>query len=950
MGKSSILHRLIISCVAVWTMVLALDVSCFADTLKAQKGTALIIGQTNYLNLTPLPNPASDARALDEILRALGFETTVVTDLNQRKLARAIANFAEDAEGSDVAVVYYSGHGIEAGGDNWLIPVDSDVSSLNEADRKLVSLSGLVAELSSRVPLIIVFLDACRSNPFPPGSTFVQANGSAFPVSQTGLGGARGVSESVVAGSPDRGLGTLIGFAAEPGQAALDGPAGSNSPYAAALHRHLSAMAGAEIGVVMRMVTQEVYLKTKGQQRPWVNETLTRLVYLGKSAQPPADDEAHILTERRQLLLSITDLSAGQRWQVESAARTAGVPMDALYGLLRSLGSAIPSGSDELEKLLNSEAERVKDLLSSHRALESGDVEILRLEALAGRALEDGALDAYVAFWEQAKTRFLAISENLDATEERLRARRLEGGEVLAGTAAAHELKANYLPAAGNYALAYAQVAKWDDAKAWEYKRREADAWLFQGDEKGDNAALTKAIATFGEALSIAPRETAPARWAWTMNNLGNALLISGTRGADTRDIDRAITAYLAALEERPRHKAPKLWAKTQNNLAIAYADLAERSGDSALLDRAIESYRAALTETSRSEEPLEWAAMMNNLGDALTAKGGDNLEAAVAAHRAALTERPRERLPLLWAASQQNIGNALHALGQARGDGKIILEGIAAIEMALQVVQRAGLPLRWAGLQYNLGNAYGHLGELETGTANLLTSVAFYRAALAEESFERSPLSWAKTQYMLGQQLWQLGERTSDPLSMKQSVQATRKSLRFYTRTKNPADWAITVYFLGIRQHRLGNLTQDTAAMTEAVELLHQSLEFYTRQRDPKEWAETRASYADALTDLGFSAGRVEQLKDAFAAYESLLAVQTKVDMPVAWASVQMRMGVALFYVSLLQNIAAPALEGRKHLAAAAEVFAAEGKPKSAAAATSIIANVDNFIGKLPP
>ena len=60
----------------------------------------------------------------------------------------------------------------------------------------------------------------------------------------------------------------MIGFAAEPGRPALDGENGGNSPYAAALLRHLSAMKGEEFGTVMRMVTEEVYLNTKTRSGP----------------------------------------------------------------------------------------------------------------------------------------------------------------------------------------------------------------------------------------------------------------------------------------------------------------------------------------------------------------------------------------------------------------------------------------------------------------------------------------------------------------------------------------------------------------------------------------------------------------------------------------------------------------------------------------------------------
>ena len=99
MRKAALLHLLIVPCVLGWILAVAISVACQAETAKPPKGMALVIGQANYLSLKPLPNPENDARAMDEILRALGFETTVAIDLNQRKLARAIANFTEDAEG-----------------------------------------------------------------------------------------------------------------------------------------------------------------------------------------------------------------------------------------------------------------------------------------------------------------------------------------------------------------------------------------------------------------------------------------------------------------------------------------------------------------------------------------------------------------------------------------------------------------------------------------------------------------------------------------------------------------------------------------------------------------------------------------------------------------------------------------------------------------------------------
>ncbi len=932
----------------VWMLSMPAAAPLTAEIAKVQKGVALVIGQSNYGHLPKLPNPANDARQMDDMLRGLGFQTTVATDLDSRKLARALSNFTEDAEGADVAIVYYSGHGIEAGGENWLLPINADIAGLDQAERQLASLSELIAGLNATVPLTLVFLDACRSNPFPPGAMLTTSKGESLAVTAAGLGNPRGVAASGGT-SVAAGFGTLVGFAAEPGRAALDGAPGGNSPYAAALIRHLSAMDGSEVGIVMRMVTEEVYLKTHGLQRPWVNETLTRLVHLGASRVADGD-AGRILGERRQLLVTITALSATQRQQVEAAARTADVPMDALYGLLRSLGARLPDDPFELDNILTAEAARVKQLLQSQNALRSQDPEITRLAGLARQALEDGALDAYLSFWQQAKDRVSVVAASLDETEENLRARRIEVGDVLANTAAAHELKADHVSAAQNYALAFDQVVKWDDEKAWEYKRREADAWLSQGDERADDAAVAKSVAIFAQALLLAPRQTAPARWAWTQNNLGNALLVRSRSDAGTGDLKLAIAAYQAAIEERPRKRDPRLWAKTQNNLAVAYAEIAERTGDPQLLNNAIAAYRAALSETPRAEDPLVWATLMSNLGTAFERQGGPALEEAVAAHRSALDERPRSRLPLLWAASQENIGNALASLGKARADAAMIADGIAAYRLALEVVTREALPLRWAGIHYNLGNALGDLGEMEASAAYLAESVVSYQLALAEETFERTPQTWAKTQYMLGQSLWLLGERKADATVMRMAVEAYLQSLRYYTRERNAADWAVTEYEIGTRLRRLGSLLQDTGVMGDAVGHLRQAISFYTRERNAADWADTAFILAGALADYAFVVGDHAHLQEAIATYRAVLEVRTREASPSDWAGLQVNLGSALYYAAVIAGDADLAREGRAAVAAAAEVYEQQGKASAVQAAKALIATIDAFIAGLVP
>ena len=138
-----------------------------AEEGKPLKGVALIIGNGDYEHLPALANPANDARAIEELFDALGFDTSVVADRDARQLKRDLEGFAEDAEGADVALLYYSGHGIEAGGENYLVPVDADMTALDAAAERLVPLSAFIDKLKATVPVTIVLLDACRNNPFP---------------------------------------------------------------------------------------------------------------------------------------------------------------------------------------------------------------------------------------------------------------------------------------------------------------------------------------------------------------------------------------------------------------------------------------------------------------------------------------------------------------------------------------------------------------------------------------------------------------------------------------------------------------------------------------------------------------------------------------------------------------------------------------------------------------
>ena len=240
--------------------VLILLAGAAAADDKPLRGVALVIGQSDYTGTLPkLANPKNDATAMGDLLGKLGFQVTSAFDDDRSKLADQLTQFEATAKDADVALVYYSGHGIEAGGVNYLVPTDADLSSPSKAGATLLPVTDLLDDLAKTVPVTIVLLDACRSDAFPAG-TMIQPPDASAPIEAqaTGLGELRGPAPIAKPGVPADNLGMVIGFAASPGQPALDGaPGDQNSPYAAALLKHLAA-GGYSFGDVMTMVSSSL--------------------------------------------------------------------------------------------------------------------------------------------------------------------------------------------------------------------------------------------------------------------------------------------------------------------------------------------------------------------------------------------------------------------------------------------------------------------------------------------------------------------------------------------------------------------------------------------------------------------------------------------------------------------------------------------------------------------
>src|SRR5471032_77867 len=237
-----------------------------ADAALADKRVAFVVGNSAYKNVAPLPNPAIDAKAMAKVLRNVGFDVVEGANLSRDKMTEKLLEFGKKAEGADVALFFYAGHGIAINGTNYLLPVDADLKS--EMDVKLgaaINIDTTLEQTMADAKVKLVFLDACRDNPFAARIRSAKATRSVSV--QSGLAEMKS------------GEGTLIAFATGPGQTAQDGEVGTNSPFTRALMANI-ASPGVEIQQAMTKVRAQVNEETNKSQLPWGHTNLIGSVYL----------------------------------------------------------------------------------------------------------------------------------------------------------------------------------------------------------------------------------------------------------------------------------------------------------------------------------------------------------------------------------------------------------------------------------------------------------------------------------------------------------------------------------------------------------------------------------------------------------------------------------------------------------------------------------------------
>jgi hypothetical protein len=237
---------------------------------------ALVLGNSKYKD-APLKNPANDARAIGEALKAAGFEVTARLDAGKADMAAAVQAYVKAlAARKAVGVFYYAGHGIQLAWKNYMLPVDAEVDTIADVQKQAVEVHALMEGLTrAGNPMNVVILDACRDNPF---------------------GNLKGVDHKGLSQMDAPNL-TLLAYATSPGNVASDGD-GVNGLYTENLLREMK-VPEAKIEDVFKRVRLGVRRKSNGAQVPWESTSLEDDFWFipPKTLKAASDDEKDKLFE-----------------------------------------------------------------------------------------------------------------------------------------------------------------------------------------------------------------------------------------------------------------------------------------------------------------------------------------------------------------------------------------------------------------------------------------------------------------------------------------------------------------------------------------------------------------------------------------------------------------------------------------------------------------------------
>jgi len=267
------------------SMFMGMGFLSYAPMGQAKERVALVVGNSGYVHSGDLKNPVHDADALTLSFARLGFQVIQGKDLSKDAMESRLQEFYQELDDAKVAVFFYAGHGLQLNNKNFLVPVGFDPQDEGYLGDRLIVLDGILSEMTRRTPVNLVFLDACRDNPFTDTLSSRMTKGRSVDIGQGRGVRSFGVGLAEVKGS----VGTLIAYATQPGNVAMDG-IGNNSPFTVGLLEHLETP-GLEVRDLLARVRVHVVDETDGIQIPWDHSSLLERFYFKKKrfrAPPPA--------------------------------------------------------------------------------------------------------------------------------------------------------------------------------------------------------------------------------------------------------------------------------------------------------------------------------------------------------------------------------------------------------------------------------------------------------------------------------------------------------------------------------------------------------------------------------------------------------------------------------------------------------------------------------------
>jgi hypothetical protein len=242
--------KLVVSMILRLIFVLLAVFSNASIAQPKENRVALVMGNSAYTS-APLKNPTNDAKDMAAKLKGMGFTVVERNNLTAKQIGSTLREFRSKLTPGSVALVYYAGHGLQIKGENYFPTVDAEITGEEDVPNQSLAMRQIMDVLEeAKTRLNLVFLDACRNNPYQ----------RSFRSSSDGLSRVNAPS------------GTLISFATRPGSVAADGT-GRNGLYTGALLEAMDSR-GDQIEQVLKRVVTRVKAGSKNQQEPWMEGSI----------------------------------------------------------------------------------------------------------------------------------------------------------------------------------------------------------------------------------------------------------------------------------------------------------------------------------------------------------------------------------------------------------------------------------------------------------------------------------------------------------------------------------------------------------------------------------------------------------------------------------------------------------------------------------------------------